>query len=119
GKPAIATRYSGNVDFMSEENSYLVDYAMGRVGPECEIYPPEGEWAEPSVEHAAAVMREVYENPEEARRRGARAAEDVERTVARAATGSAMRARLRELAGSANGGSRRANGGRAGGRARR
>ena len=47
GKPVIGTGYSGNVDFMNAENSYLVDYEIGRVGPECEIYPPEGEWAEP------------------------------------------------------------------------
>ena len=67
GKPVIATGYSGNVDFMNAENSYLVDYEIGRVGPECEIYPPEGEWAEPSVEHAAELMRHVYENPQEAR----------------------------------------------------
>lgn len=103
GKPAIATRYSGNVDFMNEENSYLVDFTIGRVGPECEIYPPEGEWAEPSVEHAAAVMRHVYESPEEAKGRGARAAEDIARTLSRTATGAAMRARLQELAASANG----------------
>ena len=57
GKPAIATGYSGNVDFMNNENSYLVDYTIGRVGPECEIYPPEGEWADPSVEHAATSPR--------------------------------------------------------------
>ncbi len=103
GKPAIATRYSGNVDFMDDENSFLVDFAIGRVGPECEIYPPEGEWAEPSVEHAAELMRRVYEDREEAARRGARAAQDIERTLSRAATGAAMRARLQELAASANG----------------
>ena len=28
GKPVIATRYSGNVDFMNDENSYLVDYEI-------------------------------------------------------------------------------------------
>lgn len=107
GKPAIATRYSGNVDFMNDENSYLVDFEMGRVGPECEIYPPEGEWAEPSVEHAAQTMRHVYENQEEAARRGARAAEDIERALSRAATGAAMRARLQQLAAGANARSRR------------
>jgi glycosyltransferase involved in cell wall biosynthesis len=103
GKPTIATRYSGNVDFMDDANSYLVDYTIGRVGPECEIYPPEGEWAEPSIEHAAEQMRRVYEDREEAARRGARAALDIERTLSRAATGAAMRARLQELAASANG----------------
>jgi glycosyltransferase involved in cell wall biosynthesis len=98
GKPAIATGYSGNVDFMNEENSYLVDYAIGRVGPECEIYPPEGEWANPSVEHAAQRMREVYEDPAEAARRGGQAAQDIALTLSPEATGAAMRARLSELA---------------------
>jgi hypothetical protein len=98
GKPAIATGYSGNVDFMNEQNSYLVDYTIGRVGPECEIYPPEGEWAEPSVEHAAQLMREVYSDREEAARRGARAAQDIARMLSPQATGAAMRARLQELA---------------------
>jgi hypothetical protein len=103
GKPTIATRYSGNVDFMDDANSYLVDYEIGRVGPECEIYPPEGEWAEPSVEHAAELMRRVYEDRDEAARRGARAAADIERRLSRAATGAAMRSRLQELAASVNG----------------
>jgi hypothetical protein len=34
GKPVIATGYSGNVDFMTPTNSYLVDYATTRVGPD-------------------------------------------------------------------------------------
>jgi Glycosyl transferases group 1 len=100
GKPAIATAYSGNVDFMNDQNSYLVDYEIGRVGPECEIYPPEGEWAEPSVEHAAETMRRVYEDQEEAARRAARAAEDIERMLSPEATGAAMRRRLQQLAAS-------------------
>jgi hypothetical protein len=97
GKPVIGTGYSGNVDFMNGENSYLVDYAPGRVGPDCEIYPPEGEWAQPSVEHAAELMRRVYGEPEEAARRGTRAAEDIARTLSPQATGAAMRRRLQEL----------------------
>jgi glycosyltransferase involved in cell wall biosynthesis len=98
GKPVIATGYSGNVDFMNSENSYLIDFAIGRVGAECEIYPPEGEWADPSVEHAAELMRRVRSDPEEARRRGARAAEDIARKLSAKATGEAMRRRLEELA---------------------
>lgn len=97
GKPVIATGYSGNVDFMNSENSYLVDYAIGRVGPDCEIYPPEGEWAEPDVEYAAALMRRVYEDREEAARIGARAQADIARTLSPQATGAAMRERLEEL----------------------
>jgi glycosyltransferase involved in cell wall biosynthesis len=97
GKPVIATGYSGNVDFMDSENSYLVDHTIGRVGPECEIYPPDGEWAEPSVEHAAELMWRVYADRAEASRVGARAAADIARTLSPRTTGAAMRRRLEEL----------------------
>ncbi|HEY2180649.1 MAG TPA: glycosyltransferase [Solirubrobacteraceae bacterium] len=103
GKPAIATGYSGNVDFMNDANSYLVDFTIGRVGPECEIYPPEGEWAQPSVEHAARLMRHVYENPNEAAAKGERAAADVARLLSPEAVGGRMRERLEQLADLARG----------------
>jgi len=97
GKPVIGTGYSGNVDFMNSENSYLIDYEIGLVGPECEIYPPDGEWAQPSIEHATELMRRVYKNPEEAQRLGERAAQDIARQLSQEATGAAMRRRLEEL----------------------
>ncbi len=96
GKPVIGTGYSGNVDFMNAGNSYLVDYTIGRVGPDCEIYPPEGEWAEPSIEHAAELMRRVHGDPAQAARTGAEAREDIARTLSPEATGAAMRRRLEE-----------------------
>jgi glycosyltransferase involved in cell wall biosynthesis len=98
GKPVIGTGYSGNVDFMNAQNSYLVDYEIGRVGPDCEIYPADGEWAEPSVEHAARLMRHVYQSPEESAEVGGRAREDITRGLSPQATGAAMRRRLEELA---------------------
>jgi glycosyltransferase involved in cell wall biosynthesis len=107
GKPVIGTGYSGNVDFMNSENSYLIDFTIGRVGAECEIYPPEGEWAEPSIEHAAELMRGVYDEPQEARRLGARAAQDIAVRLSPEATGAAMRERLKELSGKARSGKAR------------
>jgi glycosyltransferase involved in cell wall biosynthesis len=101
GKPVIGTGYSGNVDFMNAQNSYLVDYEIGLVGPECEIYPADGEWAEPSVEHAAQLMRRVVEQPREASAIGAAARVDIARELSPQATGAAMRRRLLELSGSA------------------
>jgi glycosyltransferase involved in cell wall biosynthesis len=98
GKPVIGTGYSGNLDFMNAENSYLVEYELGRVGPDCEIYPPEGTWARPSVEHAAELMRRVVQRPEEAAAIGARAREDIAQELSAQATGAAMRRRLEELA---------------------
>jgi glycosyltransferase involved in cell wall biosynthesis len=78
GKPVIATRYSGNLDFMTEENSYLVSHRSRPVGKGSEPYPPEGVWADPDIEEAASLMRHVYENPGEAAERAQRARLDIE-----------------------------------------
>ena len=94
GKPVIATGYSGNTDFMTPANSYLVDWALTEVGPEAEHYPEEGIWAEPSLEHAAALMREVYGDREAAAARGARAAADIAAWLTPEAVGAIARKRL-------------------------
>jgi glycosyltransferase involved in cell wall biosynthesis len=98
GKPVIGTAYSGNLDFMSPANSYLVDHAMTVVGHDVEIYPPEGIWAEPDLAHAAALMRRVYTNPEEAAARGARARRDIAEFLAPERVGQIARNRLQRLA---------------------
>ena len=64
GKPVIATGFSGNTDFMTEENSFLVDYTLARVGKDGENYPPDGHWADPDLDHAAELMRQVYRDQE-------------------------------------------------------
>lgn len=45
GKPTIATRYSGNVDFMNDTNSCLVDYKLEPVGENCYPYWQGQYWA--------------------------------------------------------------------------
>jgi glycosyltransferase involved in cell wall biosynthesis/SAM-dependent methyltransferase len=97
GKPVVATGYSGNVDFMTAENSYLVDYALAPIGPGAEPYPPGGVWADPDLDHAAALMREVYEDREEARRRAARGYADIRRTHSVAVAGAKMSQRLNTI----------------------
>jgi glycosyltransferase involved in cell wall biosynthesis len=73
GKPVVATGYSGNLEFMDDDTAYLVDYDLVPVGPGSEPYPPDSRWAQPSVDHAAELMRRVVDRPEEARERGRRA----------------------------------------------
>ncbi len=97
GTPVIATGYSGNTDFMTDRNSYLVDWSPARVGLGCEIYPAEGHWAEPDLDHAAELMRRVWERPDEAAVKAARAPADVRRQYAPAAAGAVARARLERL----------------------
>ena len=98
GKPVIATGYSGNVDFMRPQNSYLVDYQLVPIGPDASPYPPEGEWANPDVDHAASLMRRVYDDPAEAKAKGAQAASDIRCGHRPEAAGSMMYGRLATLA---------------------
>jgi glycosyltransferase involved in cell wall biosynthesis len=97
GTPVIATGYSGNLDFTTPHNSYLVDWAPTRVGPDCEIYPAHGTWAEPDLEHAAKLMRYVWEHQAEAAAKGARARVEINQRYAPAVTGAIARGRLERL----------------------
>lgn len=80
GKPVIATGYSGNLDFMTEANSFLVPYEMTEVPPECEPYSPGTPWAEPDVDVAARMMRQVVDEPAQAAAKAALAQTDIART---------------------------------------
>src|SRR3954447_4327403 len=97
GKPVIGTGFSSNIDFMTPDNSYLVRHDMTKVGPEGENYPAEGNWAEPDLDHAAALMRQVFENQDEARAKGERARQDIAEGFSVRAVGDLARARLRRL----------------------
>jgi glycosyltransferase involved in cell wall biosynthesis len=98
GKPVIATRYSGNLQFMSDENSYLVDWTPVPVPDDAAPYPAGATWAQPDLDDAARLMRAVVEDPAEARRRGERAAADIATRHSPAAAGAAIAARLDEIA---------------------
>lgn len=69
-KPTIATGFSGNLDFMNDANSYLVPYDLIEVGRDAYPYPAEATWAEPDLEAAAALMRHVVDDRDEAATRG-------------------------------------------------
>ncbi|HEX2233933.1 MAG TPA: glycosyltransferase family 4 protein [Thermoleophilaceae bacterium] len=97
GKPVIATAYSGPRDYLTEANGFPVGFRLVAIGPGKDPYPADGSWADPDLDQAAALMRRVVDHPEEARRRGARAREDVRAVYSPAAAGSAMAQRLRRI----------------------
>ncbi len=101
GKPVIATAYSGNLDFMTAGNSYLVEHSMARIGASAGPYPEDAEWAEPNLEHAAAQMRHVFEQRGEAESRGRRAAADIRRTHSPRAAGELLARQLGSADGAA------------------
>ena len=63
GKPVVATAYSGNMDFMTPGNSFLVDYDFRAVGPNAAPYDPDSRWAEPSVDSAATHLQKIRRDP--------------------------------------------------------
>ncbi len=97
GKPVIATGYSGNLDFMNRENSLLIDYKIVEITEDRPLYTKGNFWAEPSIEHAAACMRQVYEHRDEANERARRAQPEIRRLLSIDAAGQRMRHRLEEI----------------------
>lgn len=77
GKPVIATGYSGNLEFMTPENSFLVPYRLTPVGAGHDPYPERATWATPDIEAAARTMKAVVQDPAGAALRGQRGARDV------------------------------------------
>lgn len=77
GKPVIATAWSGNMDFMTEDDSCLVGYDMVPVEASHVSYREESEravWADPRVDEAAEWMRRLAADPGLRERLGSRAA---------------------------------------------
>ncbi len=97
GKPVVATNYSGNVDFMTSDNSYPVDYRLVALTRNYGPYMRGAVWADPDLDQMGAIIRHIAEHPDEARARGARAKADVERDWAPAVTGARVRGRLESI----------------------
>jgi glycosyltransferase involved in cell wall biosynthesis len=94
GKPVIATGYSGNLDFMDRDNSLLVNYRMVPLREGDYPFWQGQQWADPDIDHMAALMRQVFDDREFARRIGAVAAASIRRTHSKAVCAAAVTARL-------------------------
>lgn len=59
GKPVIGTGYSGNLQFMNESNSCMVDYRLVDIPPGAYPHSDGQQWAEPDIDHAAHLMQKI------------------------------------------------------------
>lgn len=98
-KPVIATGYSGNMDFMNEENSFLVRYRLVELKENYGPYEKGNVWADPDIDHAAELMRFVHENREQAGKKAERAGKDIRHYLNLNNAGKKMETRLRQIAG--------------------
>lgn len=94
GKTVICTGYSGNMDFTLPGSALLVDYTLVAVGEGNEPYDAAAVWAEPDVEHAAALLRQAWMDPAMRARIGEEARRRVCRDLSPEAVGAMMRRRL-------------------------
>ncbi|MDP3143745.1 MAG: glycosyltransferase family 1 protein, partial [Candidatus Omnitrophota bacterium] len=89
--------YSGNTDFMSINNSYLVRYKLVKIDRDHGPYQKGKIWAEPDIDHAAEIMRFVYENRKLANKAGSIASEDIRRNLNYAVIGKEISNRLENI----------------------
>ncbi|MCS6775449.1 MAG: methyltransferase domain-containing protein [Chloroherpetonaceae bacterium] len=97
GLPVIATNWSGQTAFITPETGFLIDYSLVDV-PEAawrETPTYQGHrWAEPSVPHLRALMRQVFEDRKTAQEVGQRARAHIERHFTYAAVAQILLAEL-------------------------
>jgi len=93
-KPVIATSYSGNMDVMNINNSFLVKYKIVELEKDYGPYKKGTTWADPDTDHAAELMRYVYENRNKAKAVGSRASLDVKSQLSHKTIGELIRGRL-------------------------
>jgi glycosyltransferase involved in cell wall biosynthesis len=60
GKPVVMTKWSGNVDFMTENNSCGVNYNLVHVGYNAGPYASDQLWADPDIDHAAGYLQRLH-----------------------------------------------------------
>ena len=96
-KPVIATGYSGNLDFMTPHNSFLVEHRLIPVPHGCDPYDPGALWAEPLLEDAVDKMLLVAKCAELRQERAAKAEESIKRDFCPAAVGKMMADRIARI----------------------
>lgn len=77
GTLAVGTNWSGNLDFMSADNSLPIDYDLVPVKPGEYPFGAGNHWAEADTDNAAMQLQKVIDSPVDLRRLTTRAARDL------------------------------------------
>lgn len=77
GKPVISTNWSATSEFIDEQNGYPVDFQLKVLEMNFGPYHAGQTWADPDVDHAAAQMLKVFQNPANAQTLGEKAAQTI------------------------------------------
>jgi len=83
GKPVVATGYSGNLDFMTDDNSFLLRFSENHIREEevFGLFTPQMKWADPDLDQLRNIMLSLYNGSlrKEAIRKSRRALDDIKK----------------------------------------
>lgn len=82
---------------MERENSWLVNYEMVEITEDRPVYTKGNRWAEPSVDHAAQLIREVFDDRAAALAKARRVQPQIAQLLSLEAAGRRMRRRLEQI----------------------
>jgi len=94
GKPVIATKWSGNTDYMTADNSFGIDYRLVQLEKDYGPYEAGQYWAEPDIDQAAHWMKHLSEDSELAQRVGRAGQQTIRATFSPQAVGEIISKRL-------------------------
>jgi glycosyltransferase involved in cell wall biosynthesis len=96
-KAVVATGFSGNVDFMTSDSSFLIPYKLVPVGKGDYPYGEVQYWAEPSHEAAVETLRSIASNYGQTDERRSNAKHRIEKEFSLHSVGERMANRLRSV----------------------
>lgn len=73
GIPSIATGYSGLLDYVGEDNGWLINYKLTDIPLQYLPYFRNyvgGKWAEPDEDHLVEIFRQIYNNVDQIKEKG-------------------------------------------------
>ncbi len=94
GTPVIGTGWSSNMEFMTEQNAYPVNYRLVAIEEDIGPYQAGQIWADPDIDHAAACMRRVVTDRDEAQRKAAQGQAQLQNHFSPQSAGEKMAQRL-------------------------
>jgi glycosyltransferase involved in cell wall biosynthesis len=97
GKPVIATGWSGNMDFMNVGNSFPVRFNLAELEKDVGPFAKGHSWAEPDVDHAAQLMRDVAMDRDLGAHVGRKAKDYMQKEFSPQRVGQLIRDRVRRL----------------------
>lgn len=96
-KIVIATAYSGNMEFMSTQNSFLVDYELKTKTQDDGFLKQGYQYAEPNLNDAKELLKDIFENKNSKKDISFRAKKTIETYFSKDHIGLLMQKRLEKI----------------------